>query len=54
MKTIKLYEIRKGNGLSHSTRISSKLRTFSRARKLVSRLRRLGFDAFVAPVKVVA
>jgi cell division septation protein DedD len=54
MKTTKMYEIRKGNGKSHSTRMSSKLRSYARAKKLVSRLRKMGFDAFAAPLKVAA
>lgn len=50
MKTKKLYEIRFGQGASHSIRASMKLRSFNRARKLVGRLKDLGHDAFYAPI----
>lgn len=52
MKTKKLYEIRLGQGASHSVQASMKLRSFNRARKLVGRLKALGHDAFYAPVMI--
>jgi hypothetical protein len=52
MKTRKLYEIRMGQGRSHSVSASTKLRTYPKARRLVARLRRMGHDAFAAPITV--
>lgn len=50
MKTKKLYEIRLGQGLSPSIRVGMKLRPYNRSRKLVSKLKSLGYDAFAAPL----
>lgn len=54
MKTVTRYEIRKGNGASHSSSMSFKLRERKAAAKLVKRLKKMGHDAFSAPVKVAA
>jgi hypothetical protein len=45
-----LYQIRKGTGKSFSSRMSPKLRTYVRAKKLVARLRKMGVDAWAAPI----
>lgn len=49
MKTIKMYEIRE-NGRS----MSAKLRSFSAARKLAARLRRMGHAPYLAPMNIYA
>lgn len=54
MKTVTRYEIRKYNGASYSTSMSFKLRERKHATKLVNRLKKMGHDAFAAPVKVAA
>jgi len=49
MKTTKMYQIREnGRGLS------SKLRSFARARKLAARLRRMGHDVNLAALNIAA
>ena len=53
MKTVTLYEIREyKTSTSYSTRLSSKLRERKAATKLIKRLKKMGHDAFAAPVKV--
>ena len=54
MKTINRYEIRSYNGNEYSKPMSAKLRTRQQATKLVRRLRKMGHDAFAAPMKVAA
>ncbi len=48
MMTRKLYQIREYQHAGFSTPMTSKLRDYRRARKLVSRLRTKGHDAFAA------
>ena len=55
MKTVTRYEIREyKTSTSYSTSLSSKLRERKAATKLIKRLKRMGHDAFAAPMKVVA
>ena len=54
MKTTTLYNIRAFNNNEHSRSLGNRLRTRKNATKLVRRLKKLGFDAFAAPVKVAA
>lgn len=54
MKTVTSYEIREYKGDSYSTSMSSKLRDRKAATKLVKRLKKMGHDAFAAPMKVAA
>lgn len=54
MKTVTRYEIREYEGAGYSTRMSSKLRDRKAATKLVKRLKKMGHDAFAAPLKVAA
>jgi len=53
-KTRKLYEIREYQHAGFSTSMTSKLRDYNRARRLVSRLKKMGHDAFAAPMLVRA
>ena len=54
MKTVTRYEIREYKGDSYSASMSSKLRERKAATKLVKRLKKMGHDAFAAPMKVAA
>ena len=53
-KTITLYNIRAFNNNEHSRSLGRRLRTRKNATKLVKRLKKSGFDAFAAPMKVAA
>lgn len=52
MKKVTRYEIREYKGNSYSTSMSGKLRERKAAKKLVNRLKKMGFDAFAAPIKI--
>jgi len=57
MKTVTRYEIREyktSTSTSYSTSLSSKLRERKAATKLIKRLKKMGHDAFAAPMKVAA
>ena len=54
MKKTTLYNIRAFNNNEHSRSLGSRLRTRKNATKLVKRLKKLGLNAFAAPVKVTA
>ena len=54
MKTVTRYEIREYKGNDYSASMSSKLRDRKAAAKLVKRLKKMGHDAFAAPMKVAA
>lgn len=56
MKTVTRYEIRacNGNGYSRSLNYRQSLRDRKRAMRLVKRLRKMGHDAFAAPIKLAA
>lgn len=54
MKIVTRYEIREFKGSSYSASMSRKLRDRKAATKLVKRLKKMGHNAFAAPMKVSA
>ena len=54
MKMVTRYEIREYKGGSYSASMSRKLRDRRAATKLVKRLKKMGHNAFAAPMKVGA
>lgn len=51
-KIRKLYEIREYQHAGFSTPMTNKLRDYNSARRLVSRLKKMGHEAFAAPILV--